>query len=178
MRSTPRDLRRLRACLAPVLLALTVLANPAIAAGPALAWLCGGVVARTVIAAGLVLAVPAAAMLPALVLATGFADAGAVYVAGAAALLRDAAADLPGVELAPLPAIAHAACDAAMAQGMAWLALALRRGLAARSIARATPVFVARPRQPEAAMAPEIAVLIERRGPREVRLGLRFNLGG
>jgi hypothetical protein len=178
MRTTPRDIRRLRACLAPVMLVLTVLANPAIAAGAALAWLFGGVVARTVIAVALVLAVPAAAMLPALVLAAGFADAGVVYLAGACAILRDAAADLPGVELAPLPALAHATADAALAQGMAWIALGLRHRLAERSVVRATPAFVTRPHQPAAATTPEVAVLIERRGPREVRLGLRFNLGG
>jgi hypothetical protein len=176
MHRTPRDLRRLRACAAPVLLSLTVLANPAIAACGATAWLCGGRLARAVIAAGLVLAVPAAVILPALVLVAGFADAGTVYLAGATAILRDAATDLPGVDMAPLPALAHAAGDAAMAQGMAWVALALRRRLAEHSVVRATPAFVARP-QPAVPLTPEVAVLIERHGPREVRLGLRFNLG-
>ena len=177
MHRTPRDLRRVRACLAPVLLALTVVANPAIAACAALAWLCGGPVARSGIATGMVLAVPAAGILPALALAAGFADGGAVYIAGAAAILRDAVADLPNVDLTPWPTLAHTGRDAAVAQVVAWMALLLRRKLAERSVARATPAFVAQPRRPIAPPAAEVAVLIERHGPREVRLGLRFNLG-
>ena len=165
MRRTPRDVRRLRAGVVPLMLGLTLLANPLFAATGALAWLCHGRAGRAGIAACLLLAVPAAAILPALALVTGLADLGAVAAAAAAAILRDAAADLPTAAADPLPALAHAAGDAVVALVAFGAARTLRRWLAERSVNRA----VAAAGAPARPVTPRIE---RRRAPRpRLRLG-------
>ena len=84
MRGNPRDIRRLRAGVVPLMLGLTLLGNPILAGMGAFVWLCHGRTGRAVIAAVMVLAVPAAGILPALAMVTGLADLGAIYVAAAA----------------------------------------------------------------------------------------------
>jgi len=161
VRRTPRDVRRLRAGAVPLMLGLTLLANPIFAAIGALAWLCHGRLGRAGIAAALVLAAPAASVLPALALVTGLADLGAIYVAAAAAILRDTAADLPSMAVDPMSALAHAAGDVVVAFVAAGTARMLRRWLAERSVNRANA---------EPAPAPRIE---RRRAPRP-RMQLGF----